>query len=221
MFTPVRTAARRSVIQCRWVHSCSPRVLLGSSRDIRLTQVSLGGGWVHPGSLGSLMFALGVVGFIQGCWVHSGSPLGSSGVVGFIRVRPAGRLVCSGVRWVHPRWLGSLRFALGFVWFIGGRWVHSGSPCGPLDSSGVVGFTRFRFRDSWVHAVSLGSLGYVMEDAGFLRGRCVHSSSPWRSMGSSRVVKFTWVRPWGRYSHPRALVSLRFTLGVTGFIRCR
>ena len=133
-------------------------MLLGTSRVVRLTRVNLGGGWVHLTSLGSLGFTLSVVGFIDVCWVHSGSPLGSlglSGVVGFIRVRPAGLWVCSVVRWVHPRSLGSLQFALGFVWFIVGRSVHWGSPCGPFDSSGVVGFTRFRFS-------TLGSSGVVV-----------------------------------------------------------
>ena len=110
-------------------------------------------------------------------------------VVGFTRVL---------TRWgrcVPPRSLGSLRFALRVVWFIRGRWVHSGSPCRPLDSSCVVGFTLFRPRNRCVHPVLLGSLGYILEDAWFLRCSCVHSISAWGSMGSSRVVKFTWARP--------------------------
>ena len=53
--------------------------------------------WVHQGSLGSLVFALG--------------SLGSSRVVGFAGVRP-------GSRWIHPGSLGSLGFALGVVGFI-------------------------------------------------------------------------------------------------------
>ena len=78
---------------------------------------------VYPVSLGSLVFALGVVEFIQGCWVHIGSPLGSlgsSGVVGFIRVRPGGRWVRSVVGCVHPRSLSLLRFTR--------CWFHSDSP---------------------------------------------------------------------------------------------
>ena len=104
-----------------------------------LTRVRPGGRWVHPRLLGSLRFAIGVVGF-----------------VGFVRVRHGGRLVRSGVRWVHSRSLGLLRFTLGVIWFIGGRWVHSGSPRGPLGSSGIVGFRRFRPMDRWLHPVSLG-----------------------------------------------------------------
>ena len=38
--------------------------------------VRLDGRWVHAGSLSSLGFALGVVGFIRGRWVHSCSPCG-------------------------------------------------------------------------------------------------------------------------------------------------
>ena len=77
-----------------------------------------GGRQVHPGSLGSLMCALGVVGFIRGRWVHWGAPwgrriypgsldsmvcaLGSSGssaVVRFTGMRPERRRV-------HPGSLG-------------------------------------------------------------------------------------------------------------------
>ena len=93
------------------------------------------------------MFALQVVGFIRGRWIHSGSPwvslvllwfallgcwvypesLGSVGfalgVVGFIRVRRV-HLRLSWGRWVHPGSLGSLVFALGVVGFIRGRWIY-------------------------------------------------------------------------------------------------
>ena len=40
------------------------------------TRVRPGGGCVHPGSLGSLEFALGVVRFIRGRYKHSGLPCG-------------------------------------------------------------------------------------------------------------------------------------------------
>ena len=110
----------------------------------------LGGRLVHIGSLGLLGCALRVVGFIWGRWVHIGArlgsmgdhwvSLGSSGVVGFTRVRPGGVSVYAesmvftrvypGGRWVHP------------VPFIRGRWVHSGATRGSLCSSMVVGFTR-------------------------------------------------------------------------------
>ena len=80
--------------------------------------------WVHPGSLGSLGFALGVVGFIRGHWVDEGAPwrsFSSSGVVVFTRVRP-------GCRWVHSVSLDSLGFGLGVVGFMRGRSFHDGSP---------------------------------------------------------------------------------------------
>ena len=102
-----------------WVHPVS----LGS---LRLDVVELG--WVHSG------FSLGVVVFIRGRWVYSGSPwgsLGSSGVTGFnqvrhrvvefTRVRPAGRTV-------HAGSLGSLGIDLGVVRFIHGHCVQSYSP---------------------------------------------------------------------------------------------
>ena len=87
--------------------------------------------WVHPGSLGSLGFAMGVVGFIGGFWVQWCSPcgsLGSSWVVGFTRVRPGDcwvhmvvvrfTQVRPGGSWVHAGSLGSLGFALGVVGLI-------------------------------------------------------------------------------------------------------
>ena len=85
------------------------------------------------GSSGVVLgYALAVVGFIRGSSVHSGAPLwslGSSGVVGFNRVR------------------------------LGDHWVHSVAPWGSLGSSRVVGFTRVRPEGRWVHLRSLGSHG--------------------------------------------------------------
>ena len=106
-------------------------VSLVSSQVAGFTLVQPG---CHPGWLGSLGCALGVVGFIRGR----------------SRVRPRGR-------WVHPGPLGSLGSALGVVRFVWGCWVHSDSPCGSLSSSGVVGFTRKRPWGSWVYAEWLGS----------------------------------------------------------------
>ena len=88
---------------------------LGSSRVVRFIRHRLGCRWVHPESLGSPGFALGMVEFIRSNWVHSGSPLGS---------------------------LGSLGVALGVVEFIRGRWIHSGSHWGSLGSYRVFGVTR-------------------------------------------------------------------------------
>ena len=139
--------------------------------------------------MGSLGFALGVLGIMRGRCVHSRSrwgSLGSSGVVGFTLVR-------AGVRWVHSRSLGS---------FIRDRWVHSVSPWGSLSflwwslsSTAVVGFTWVLPGDRWVHPVSIGSIGFALGFVQFIRGRCVHSGSPWGS----------WV-------HPESLGSLGFAL---------
>ena len=90
---------------------------MGSCGFVQLTRIRPGGSCVHPVSLGSLGFTLGVVGFIRGRCIHSGSPivsLGSSGVVGFTRIRPRGR-------WIYPASLGSLGFALDIAGFIGGH----------------------------------------------------------------------------------------------------
>ena len=101
--------------------------------------------WVHPGRWVHLGSPCG--GFIRGHCVHSGSPtgslvypgslgsLGSSGDVGFTRVRHRGR-------WVLPDALSSLGFSLRVVGFIQSRWVHSGWPWESLGLSGVADFTR-------------------------------------------------------------------------------
>ena len=80
-----------------------------------------GGRWVHPGSMGSVMCAMVVVGIIMDCWIRSRALwgwLGSSGVVAITGVRP-------GDRWVRPGSLGSLARSIGVVGFIRGCWVHS------------------------------------------------------------------------------------------------
>ena len=66
--------------------------------DVGFNRVRASDRLVHPGSLGSLGFALGVV--------------------GFSRISPGGR------RLVHLRSLDSLRFVLGVVGFIWVRWVR-------------------------------------------------------------------------------------------------
>ena len=90
------------------------RCVNGSFRFVGFTRVRPAGHRAYLGSLGSRGFALGVVeldkrrcalgvvGFIQGRWVYSGAPWGSSGSFGVV-----------GFAWVHP----------------GGRQVHSGSLC--------------------------------------------------------------------------------------------
>ena len=80
--------------------------------------------WVHHGSLGTLAYALGVVGFIRGRWVHSRAPWGSwssSQVVEFTHGRTRGR-------WVPPGTLNSFARAVEVVVYIWGRLVHSRLP---------------------------------------------------------------------------------------------
>ena len=101
---------------CHWVHSGSPLELLGLSGDVGLTLVRPAGSSVHLRSMCVyiLGFALLVVRYIQGRWVHSHSPwvsLGSSRVVRFTLVRLVGG-------WIHPGSFGSLWFALRVVRFI-------------------------------------------------------------------------------------------------------
>ena len=161
------------------------------------------------------MFALGVVGFIRGRWVHSGShweSLGSTRVVGFIRCRwfqsgsargslsssgvIAFTLVCRRVRWLlsgSPLWsfglsgfFGFAGFAIGVVGFIQDRLDHSGSPLGQLVSSGVFGFNRVRSWVRCVHPRTLVSLAFALD--------------------SSEAVGFSRVRPSvGRLVHPGSL----------------
>ena len=114
--------------------------------------------------MGSLGFALWVVGFIRDRWVHkvrtgvvrlnwdrwvhSRSPWVSLGLSRGVRFT---RIGLGGGR-VYPGSFGSLGFALVVVGFIRSHWVHSGSPlCRGvlsqlLDSLwfalGVVGFIR-------------------------------------------------------------------------------
>ena len=144
------------------------------------------------GSLGSLGSALGVVGFILGCCVHSVAPwvsLDSYGVVWFTPVRPGGL-------WVHP---GSFGRALG-------------GSCGLLGSSEVVGFTLERPGGDWVHPGSLGSLGCTLGVVGFIkgvsrvraRGRWVHPGS----LGALDFIRSRWIhlmRPGGCWVHPVSL----------------
>ena len=143
--------------------------------------------WVHPWSVGSTPYALGVVWFIRGHWVHY-----------TLRSRS-----------VH---LWSLARALGSVWFIWECSVHSRAPWRSMGSlahapgvagfaytlrglSWVFGFARARPGDRWVHLGSMGSL---------TRPGCrrVRPRAPVGSLGSSAVILFTRSRLWGRWVHP-------------------
>ena len=129
-------------------HSCAPWLLfilswvvdwgsLGTSGIVGFTLVHSGGCSVHPGSLGTLACALGVVGFILGRLVCLRAPclsLGSSGVTWFtlgvvasvVRFTHA-RL---GGRWFHQGSLGSVACTLRVFGFISGRLVNSRTPWG-------------------------------------------------------------------------------------------
>ena len=127
---------------------------------VAFTRDRHGGRCVDPGSLLSLGFSLGVVGFIRGHWVDSDSPCGSLGlygVVGFTRVRAGGRwdrLIHSNSPWGS---LDTLGFAVGVVGFIRG---HTGLPWGSLCSCGFLGFTLVRHGCRRVHSgLPWGSLG--------------------------------------------------------------
>ena len=182
-----------------------------------VTRVHPGARWVHPGPLGSLGFALGVVriisgrqlgsldfamgvvGFFLSPWVNSGWPWGSLGSSGVRGITPVG----TGFRWVHPGTLGLIRLALGVIGFIQDRGVHSFAHWVSLGLSEVFGFTRFRPGDRSVHPGSLDSsadCGLTLVCSG---GRWVHPESlgslryTLGVIGSSVVVGFTWIRPSG------------------------
>ena len=109
------------------------------------------------GSLGALVYPMGVVVFIRCPWVHSGAPwgsLGSSLDIVFARERPGGVLV-------HLGFLGSLGCSLRFVGFVRCRWEHSGSPWVSLGSLGVVRFTPVCAGVRWDRLQSLDSFGVV------------------------------------------------------------
>ena len=78
-----------------WGHSYapwgSPLRSMGSSGVVCFTRLRPGGRWVHPGSLGSLVYAQGVIGFVSGRWVLSS--LRSSRVIGSTPVRTVDRWV--------------------------------------------------------------------------------------------------------------------------------
>ena len=91
---------------CEWTEFVLPRLVRG--RSVRpgwgspwgslgvdgFVVVRLGGLRYHSGSLGSLGYALGVVGFVRGRWVHFhwGAPWGSCGSFGFIGAWSLGKM---------------------------------------------------------------------------------------------------------------------------------
>ena len=123
-------------------------------------------------------------------------------------------------------------------------WVQSGSPCGPLGSTSIIGFTRFRVRgrlDSssvvgftlvcpkgrWFHKRSLRSLKFTLGVAGFICRRWVHSGSSFRGDGYIRIrvgcvrqfnFKFAQFAPRGSRVHSGSGDYTRAYLGVVGII---
>ena len=141
-------------------------------------------------SLRSLVCALGIVGFILGHCVRSRAPWGNC----FHQVSFRSLARALGV----VEFTGVVGFTVArswCLWYILGRWVHSGMLFG---SSSVVGFTRVRPRGRWIHLESLGSLMRAMEFVGFTR-----------------------VRHQGCSVHPWSLGSLHRAMEVDGFIRGR
>ena len=188
----------------RLIRSSAPWRSLGSSGFTRTRPI---GRRVHPCSL---IRALGVVGFILVClvhsrvrsmwrWVHSGS-LGSladaMGVVGFIRVLSS----------------GSFASAIGVVVFIRGGSVNSRAFGWTLVSSGVFWFTRVRTR-GW-----LGSSGVVVVTRVRGRDRCLWCA-PSGSLGSSGIVGYTCRGPECCLESLRSLGSSLGSSGVVEFYR--
>ena len=137
-----------------------------------------------------------------------------------------------GDRRVHPRSLGLLVSALGFVGLIRGRRVHWGSPWGSLcvcEFTGVrpgvvrfIGHRWFHWGVPWGSSGSSGVEGFSGVGCG---GRRVHPG--WLGAlgcvrcGSSEFAGFAGLRPWGSRDHPASLVSLGCALCVVGFIQSR
>ena len=177
---------------CCWVHRESLGLLTLALGFLGFTYVLPGGRCVHPGSFGTLHPALevfGLSGVVSSLW-------GSSGVVGFNRVR-------SGSRWVHQGLL-VLSTELWKSLVLSGSLIHSvvhpvslGSiacALGWLGSSGVVGYAGVHHGGRWVHQRSLGSLARVqvsLDSSGvvvftlavvdFILWRWNHSRAPWGS----------------------------------------
>ena len=166
--------------------------------------------------------------------------MGSSGVVAFTRVRPAGR-------WDHPGSLGSLASVLEFIDRLVGvararpscHWVLQrafaslaralGVDPGSFDSLACALVVVVFIRCHWVHlhtppgcrCVHLGSLSSFTRPKGVIRGRWVQLRALWGSLCSSFVVGFTRACPGGRWVYPQSFGSLVRAFWFDGFIQCR
>ena len=127
---------------------------LGSFRVVGFVGVRNRGRWVHSGSLGLFMCALGFV------WV----------AVWLVQVHP-------GDSWVHTVSLGSLWYNLADLWFSRGCSIDFGARWGSLCSLGDDGFIRVRPVCRWVHLESLDTFGCALGVVGFIRGSWVRSGA--------------------------------------------
>ena len=114
---------------------------------------------------------------------------------GFIGVRPRGRRFRLGS-------LGSLRFAMVFVWFCRSSWVYFDAPWVSSGSSGVAVFIGVR-------------IGVV----GFISGRWMRWGTPLWSSDLLGVAWFFGVRPVVLCVHPEPLGSLGCAFRIVGFIQ--
>ena len=164
----------RGVVRFVWGHCSAQCVSSGSS----IVEVRPGGCGVRPGTLGSLVCALGFDGFIMCSLECALAFVGHFRVAGFIRMRPGCCQVCDGS--LHSLWC-----ALGVGGFIRGllvdmvvtlvslcssavAWVR---PVRLLGSSGIAGLIGVRLGCRRVHP---GSFGCTLGVVGIIRGRWVH-----------------------------------------------
>ena len=112
-----------------------------------IVRVRPGCRWVRSASLGSLECAMGVVGFIWGRCVCSGTPWGLFVFVWDRLVRTWKPL---GVFW----FIRVVNVRTGGNWVHSGRWVRLGAPMGHLGSLRAVWFVCVHPWGSWVHTGS-------------------------------------------------------------------
>ena len=219
-FFVVISVSRRVYLRPLGKFGCA--LVVYSSSRLRFIRVRPGVRLVSSGSLGSLAFAFGFVGFIRGHWVHWCLPWGTSCSSGVIMMR-------TGDHCVHPGSICSLRCPWGssgsswVTWYIGvrpgGRRVHPRSLCS-------FGCVLAVVRVHW---------GCALWVSGFIRGHWFNWGAPRGSSRSSGVAGFIGVRPVDlrvlqeslcslvapRRVHAGSISSLECSLAVVGFIRDR
>ena len=156
-------------IRGRWVYCGALRASSRCDLEVYCSSAIAGFIVVHPGGRSVRWVA----------WCAYWGLLGTSGVTGFMGVRPWGRLV-------HQGLLGSLGCVLKvvvFIWcapwvngFIRVRYVYWGAPLGLSGLSGIAGFIGVCTGGRRFHQGSLRSLGYALGVVGFILG---HWGAPW------------------------------------------